>query len=66
MTDRINMLFVALETDIREDDVQTLVSAIRQLRRVIAVKTHVHEPSDWLAQERVRREMKEKIWDIIK
>lgn len=41
MTNRIFALSVALTDNIREDDVQVLVAAIKLLRGVLSVETHV-------------------------
>jgi hypothetical protein len=65
MTDRFNFLTVALESDIRSDDAEPLINAIRQLRGVLHVTPHVVRASDYVAEERVRQEMGEKILKII-
>ena len=38
MTDRVNTLTVVLERPIRDDDVQPIVDAIRQMRHVLSVE----------------------------
>jgi hypothetical protein len=48
MTDRYNYLTVALETDIRSDDAEALIAAIRMLRGVLKVEPNVTDPNDWL------------------
>lgn len=65
MTNRVSILTVALEADIREDDVQPLVAAIKQLRGVIGVDTNVVDSTQWLAQMRLRDELGCKIINII-
>lgn len=65
MTDRVNRLYVALERDIREDDVEALVDAIRMMRGVMGVETHVTDEADWVADERARREVRDKIQAIL-
>lgn len=44
MTDRVRTLTVTLERDYRDDDVQTLVDAIAQLRGVDRVDAEVLSP----------------------
>jgi hypothetical protein len=66
VTDRINYLYVALEDDTREDDVQALVNSIKQLRGVADVAMHVTSPSEWLAYTRVRVELQRAINDLFK
>lgn len=65
MTDRYNYLTVALERDIREDDAKALIGAIRMLRGVLKVAPHVVEAGDWTAEERVRRELGEKLQAVL-
>jgi len=65
MTDRINMLSVALESDVREDDVDRLVNAIKQLRGVMDVETHVADPADWLAETRARARIRDRVWQAL-
>lgn len=65
MTDRLNALTVVLETDIRDDDAETLIAAIRQLRGVLSVTGNVVEIGDHIAQERARRDLGEKLWQVL-
>ena len=65
MTTRVKALTVALEEDIREDDVEQLVMAIKRLRGVLAVDTAAADPVDFVARERVRRELTGKLWDVL-
>lgn len=65
MTDRINGLYVILEKDIREDDVEDLVNAIRLLRGVLKVETHVADFDEAIARARVRSELTGKLWDVL-
>lgn len=65
MTDRINALTVFLERDIREDDAQPLMEAIRQLRGVLSVQPHIADHSDALAQALVRMELEQKLWEVL-
>ena len=45
MTDRIHALTVTLDADVREDDVEPIVNAIRQIRHVLSVDQHVSDIS---------------------
>jgi len=66
MTDKFNTLTVVLENDIREDNATLeLISAIRQLRGVLSVTGNVANLSDHLATERARRELIEKLWQVL-
>lgn len=66
MTDRYNALIVALESDIREDDAQLLISAIMQLRGVASVTGNTVNTSDYVAQSRARNEMMNRLLDGLK
>ncbi len=65
MTDRLKGVWVAFDTDIREDDAESLIEAIKHLRHVQAVTDSVANPDDWMARERVRRELGEKLWEVL-
>jgi hypothetical protein len=65
MTDRLKGAWVAFDADIREDDAEALIEAIKQLRHVQAVEPSVSDPEDWMARERVRRELGEKLWAVL-
>ncbi len=66
MTDRIAGLFVVLDHDIREDDVQSLVDAVKHMRNVTSVGMHVSDFDTHIAEERARRELATKIWDVLR
>lgn len=65
MTDRLNALTVVLDGDIREDDAQALMSAIRQLRGVLSVSGHVSNLDSHIAKERARHELGQKLLDVL-
>lgn len=66
MTERYNALTVILENDIREDDAQALVAAIRQLRGVLNVTGEVCDSlASVIARERARRDLGDKLWRVI-
>ena len=57
MTDRINALTVVLDTDVRDDDAESLCEAIMHFRHVIKVEKNVSDIEATVAQTRVRREL---------
>jgi hypothetical protein len=65
MTDRYDYLTVALERDTRSDDAQALIAAISLLRGVLRVEPHVVDGTTLAATERARREIRDKIADIV-
>lgn len=66
MTDRYNAFIVVLERDIREDDAEPILNAIKHIRGVLSVKPHVADFSDSIATERVRAELQQKLWDVLR
>lgn len=65
MTARVNSLFVILENDIRIDDIQPTVDAIKQIKGVLDVKTNISTPQDTISEVRVRNELGQKIFAVI-
>ena len=65
MTDRFNALTVVMERDMREDDAEAILSAIRQLRGVLSVSGHVADITAHLAEERARHELREKLMAVL-
>ena len=65
MTDRYNTLTVVLEKDMRDDDAEALLAAIRQLRGVLGVSGNVADASAYMAEERAKRELGDKLWQVL-
>ena len=61
MTDRIHSLTVVLDEDIRDDDIQGLISALSHFRHVIDVQTNVTDPISLMAEARARNQLTERI-----
>lgn len=55
MTDRIHSITLVLDKDIRDDDVEPLLTACQQLRHVISVTENVSDAYEvHVAEQRVR------------
>ncbi len=65
MTDRVKGFTVTLEQDIRIDDVEAILNAVKMIRGVAHVEPSISTSEDHFARERVKMEMREKIWRII-
>lgn len=65
MTNRVNALTVVLENDIREDDAQALIAAIKQLRGVLSVDANITDLAAHVAGERARHELGQKLMAIL-
>jgi len=66
MTDRFNSFTVVLEKDMREDDAERLLSAIRQLRGVLSVKGNVSDIVDHIAMQRARSDLEQKLFMVLR
>ena len=65
MTDRYHTLTVVLEADIRTDDAEGLIEAIKRMRGVLSVAGEVSDLDSHMAEERARRELGQKLWEIL-
>jgi hypothetical protein len=65
MTTRLKGLTVAFAADIREDDAEAVIKAIRMIRGVLDVAPIECTPNDWIERQRVRDELSTKLWDVL-
>lgn len=65
MTDRIHSFTVILENNIREDDAQATINAIKQLKGVLDVKGNTDIVAVATAEARVRGELARKLWAVL-
>ena len=65
MTDRLHSLTVVFERNIRADDAEPILAAIRMIRGVQSVTGQVADEASHMAEERARRELGEKLLDVI-
>jgi Co/Zn/Cd efflux system component len=64
-TDRIHALTIVLDKDYRDDDVQPIVNAIRQIRGVADVtEQHVTTIDDHSARHHVRMKLGSTLFDV--
>lgn len=66
MTDRVKGFVVTLENDIRIDDVEPLIQAIRCMRGVADVEPSISDTDDLINQRRIKSELREKMRQFIK
>lgn len=66
MTDRHSGYIVILEDDVREDDAEATLQAIRQVKRVIDVRPIVSDTMQEIATSRAKWEIRNKIDQIFK
>lgn len=66
MTDRIKGVFVAFDTDYRDDDAEVIMDAIRMIKGVKAVEANVANPDDWMNRDRIKRELLIKLERVLR
>lgn len=66
MTDRYNSLTVVLEHDIREDDAELLINAIRMIKGVKAVSGNVVDHDSYVVETRIKDALRKKMFEMIK
>lgn len=66
MTDRVKGFVITLEKDVRIDDVEPLMKAIRFMRGVANVEPSISDTDDLINQSRIKSELREKMWHFIK
>ncbi len=67
MTERYKGFTVVLEENIRSDDAKNTINAIRQIKGVIEVAPVIRNGiNDYIADQRARRELIDKIYGVLK
>ena len=65
MSRTLNALTVVLEHDMREENAEPLINAIRMLRGVVSVDTHVADMESHLAKTQAKHELRMKIFEVL-
>lgn len=65
MSDRINSVTVVLNREIREDDCEPLLIAIRMIKGVLRVTPNIADSSEYMAIERAKEDLRHKLWGVI-
>lgn len=65
MTERHSGYVVTLTQDIREDDADAILNALRMVKGVLSVEPVVGEPASFVTETRVRSEIREKLFALI-
>lgn len=64
MTTKLKGLTVAFALDIREDDAESIINAIKMLKGVLDVAPLATSTDDFIIETRVRQELTEKLLEI--
>lgn len=65
MTDRVHSLTVVLDKDIRIDDIEPLIDAIKLFNHVIEVSPNISDPNAFMAETRVKRKLVDKLFKVL-
>ena len=65
MTDRYKGFVVSLDEDMRSDDAEALIVAIRQLRGVIAVEPVVANMNDHITAMQLKSRIADALWKAL-
>ena len=66
MTDRLKGITVVFEHDIRDDDAERILEAIRCLRGVLKVEPTLSTPADWHIETRIKHDLRMKLFEVVK
>jgi len=66
MTSRVKGFTVTLEEDIRIDDVQAILNAVRMIKGVVHVEPSITTSNDHIIQQRLKYELSDKLLGFIK
>lgn len=66
VTDRIKGFVVVLEKDMREEDAERIMQAVRQLRGVCKVEAQAEAAGDYFVRMQVMAELRDKLWDVLR
>lgn len=65
MTDRVKGFTVTLEKDIRTDDVEVILNAVRMIKGIAHVEPSLSTHEDHINQERLKWELRDKFYNFI-
>ena len=65
MTDRIHSITVVLEQNVRVDDAERILDALRMVRGVISAEGNVADLDSHMAESRARTDLHKKMFEVI-
>ena len=65
MTDRVKGFTVTLEKDIRIDDVEVIMQAIRMIRGIANVEPSISTSEDHMNRQRIKYELRDKFYKFM-
>lgn len=65
MSDRLKGIVVTFKNDIKDEDAEDILTAIRMVKGVLSVKPLITNYEQHIAEERVRHEIHKQLFDIV-
>ncbi len=65
MTDRIHSITVVLEENIRVDDAERILDALRMVKGVISADGNIADSESYMAESRARTELGAKLFEVV-
>ena len=65
MSDRYNSLTVVLDREIRDDQAQEIINAIKQIKNVIEVSGNISDYDQYSAKVQARWELRKILWKAL-
>lgn len=65
MTDRYHSLTVVLKNDIREDDAESIINAVRMIKGVLGVTGEMVTSEAYMAETRALDKVRSQIMDVL-
>lgn len=62
MTGRVKGLIVALEKDVREDEIEGLIVTLKHIRGISSVTPSLTTPDDYINREQIRAQIRALLW----
>lgn len=65
MSDRYNGFAVVLEKNLKDEDAERTINAIKQIKGVLTVKPNIGSFDEITAAARVKADLARRMWDVI-
>lgn len=66
MSNRVNTITVVLNQEMREDDCESIISAIKMIKGVLRADVNVADNLEYMAEWRAKTEIVKKLWEVLK
>jgi hypothetical protein len=66
MTDRIKGFTITLQKDIRDDDMNQILTTLKMIKYVVDVEPVIFTGEDRMAEQRLKAELRGKVYEFLK